>query len=841
MRKAFSFHNEPGFDWNDKAEVSQIFADSECEKHGIQVGWKIVEIQGEALRRMGDNQHTRFHKRIKERLRLKITYHCRYTITFLFPMPEMDEGLIKEQEEMLSKLDSIQDEDRGKNLEALEKLNGLEKTTLLQRPRACQGLLKSGFDELTVLFGEKSATSIQQHHAAWKSLQAGSVLDKVTLQLVDLEYTDAGGNSSLHMATSPTAAEPLLAAAVVSHPSGSSLLRPNDNGERPLEAMLGRVKNDAERVQILKMYAKHAPAALSYALADGRPLRLGLQDDQRQLMEELQPDAIPWTDICDVLHAKDLWSLQSGYVGLLKRVNVTAPDIKAEDGAAVWSFLLCDHCFGILSTKPSGKSSSRLDLGSNPLEHNSFSRQRLSSVWAAIKLMLLLSADENIVPSADHVGESGPVPHTSLKHIAKGLLAATQGPKNHGFDPREPYRKEIVNLVNELQAKTAQRLQSIMDDLQLEDEAAAEAVAREIPCNELHGLVPSGASARQAMERLRLDAKLTEAVENINPVPTPDWVLAQHIDMEMVSTLKGAGCIEKARDLVELVSSKNHLLSPDRLRFSYLHSAWTWAFCADHHGRAVECIREQLGINSSTPPCKGSGDFQVCSFRARSEPKGLPRVLEKTGEALEEELILGDATKILNSQPDLTKEPEELEGEQMALMELLTPGCYVCDILGAEMSVGSFRELMALYRHLRSLTLGSHGFQVVRTKNGFSADVPAGTGGYRDLKLFVLVASNGFTAMAELQVHIHCVLEQKKYMHLSYECYRGSFDHAHLASTWQRQYSFAPPPRSCCAALCEALTGKGSRSAKVAPEDSVTHAWPADGGSPQMGARSLVK
>ena len=72
----------------------------------------------------------------------------------------------------------------------------------------------------------------------------------------------------------------------------------------------------------------------------------------------------------------------------------------------------------------------------------------------------------------------------------------------------------------------------------------------------------------------------------------------------------------------------------------------------------------------------------------------------------------------------MTIDLDELQGEQLALMELLTPGCYVCDILGAEISVGSFRELMAVYKHLRSLTLGKHGCQVVRTKNGFSRLLP---------------------------------------------------------------------------------------------------------------------
>merc|ERR1712125_36690 len=228
--------------------------------------------------------------------------------------------------------------------------------------------------------------------------------------------------------------------------------------------------------------------------------------------------------------------------------------------------------------------------------------------------------------------------------------------------------------------------------------------------------------------------------------------------------------------------------------------------------------------DTSTFPIKGSGDFVISSFRARSEPKGIQRVLEKTEEAIEEEVTKGESERILRLEPDLAGISEGAQEDQLALLEFLTPGCYICDILGAEVSVGSFRELLTLYNMWCSFTLAKDGCQVVRVKNGFSKDAEEAAGGYKDLKLWVMVASQGRYLTAELQMHIHSVLEVKKYMHLAYECYRGSFDHSHLAETWTNVPVLAPAPvpllqpeiqepkeepelpkkglAACCASLC---------------------------------------
>lgn len=190
-------------------------------------------------------------------------------------------------------------------------------------------------------------------------------------------------------------------------------------------------------------------------------------------------------------------------------------------------------------------------------------------------------------------------------------------------------------------------------------------------------------------------------------------------------------------------------------------------------------------------PCKGIGGVIIQSFRARSEPKGIKRILEKIAEALQEEAPVGKTPSILALQPTEKDEhgnaddvPGKEELMQAALQELLTPACYICDIIGAEVSLGTIQEIISLYNSLRRLTLAKDGFQIVRTKNGYSKDATLQLGGYRDLKVWAMINMHGTTLIVELQLHLKSLYDLKKHMHMSYECYRGSFDHPYLWHKW---------------------------------------------------------
>jgi len=179
-------------------------------------------------------------------------------------------------------------------------------------------------------------------------------------------------------------------------------------------------------------------------------------------------------------------------------------------------------------------------------------------------------------------------------------------------------------------------------------------------------------------------------------------------------------------------------------------------------------------------------------------------------EALQEEVRAGETRALLRrggvwqSAPQETSEPLN-PTQQEALEEVLTPACYVCDVNGAEVVTDSFADMLALYKHLTSQSLQKDRCQVVRVKNSFSTEVSkaeaATKGGYRDLKLWLMVIISKTRFVAELQVHLRCFYELKRVMHLPYECSRGSFDHPHLAGIWHD----APASGKKCCAGCVAM------------------------------------
>jgi len=258
------------------------------------------------------------------------------------------------------------------------------------------------------------------------------------------------------------------------------------------------------------------------------------------------------------------------------------------------------------------------------------------------------------------------------------------------------------------------------------------------------------------------------------------------------------------------------------MRFCRLHAAWMREFCNDRQAAIRGRIVRGLGLKldrhgNPIVPCQAVGNAQAFSFRARSEAKGLPRTMEKMDEAIMEELASGAARALLQQWQQLQRQdvsiaskPESLGGaSQDAVRELLTPACYVCDINGAEVVLCSFADMVLLHRGLLGKTLAADGLQVVRTKNGFNKNLSQeevrSKGGYRDLKLWVMVDADGTLLATELQLHLRCFWELKKVMHLPYECLRGSFDHPHLLGQWTGQSKSRPASAVSGARCCTTM------------------------------------
>jgi len=417
----------------------------------------------------------------------------------------------------------------------------------------------------------------------------------------------------------------------------------------------------------------------------------------------------------------------------------------------------------------------------------------LRSVWYCMERLLRGSADSK----REDQGE--------LKDLAKGLLQATRGPDMPKFDPREPYRKEFVAVIRQLQSASARDLASALSAAAT-GEAESLKKVQEVPADALRDLDTSAAEARDARGRIRMDSEIVAGVgRGAKPFVTPSWVFDQNLSPEAWKGLKASGVINNASDL-ERVSNEGpvpHIWQSaqqesvdQRLCFARLHAAWLRGWCAQRQDAFVGQVQRALQIDAvKSFPSKGVGNAEIRLFRSRTEVKGLPRILEKMVEALDEEVSNDKAKQLLDGKLD--DAPNALRAKR----ELLTPAAYVADITGAEVVVSTFTDLIALYEAISAMTLEKHGCQLVRTKNGFSsqlkeADVQA-KGGYRDLKLWVAFQAPNQAAeppmIVEMQLHVISFYVLKKAMHLPYEASRGSLDHAHLFHFWEK-----PHTKKCC-------------------------------------------
>jgi len=407
---------------------------------------------------------------------------------------------------------------------------------------------------------------------------------------------------------------------------------------------------------------------------------------------------------------------------------------------------------------------------------------------------------------------------------------ATLGPSQQDLDPREPYRDAFTGCIRELQSCTATRLADALKAAIETSPDAAEDIRR-LPREELRGVDTAAAAARGATARLRMDTPLAAHAlrdsaggDTGKVLDKPEWVFEQSLGQGLFEELKRKGCVERASDLVDIAdggiagpfrpSDKlQQGLPQERLRFCRLHAAWMRGVCSEQQAEVTQRLRAAVGLADLTDDGKGGpweagGGSQVTFFRTRSEVKGLKRIMEKMHAALEEEVLEGETYSLLQSHAKLAdKAEDDVAGASScklaAVRELLTPACFICDVNGAEVVVDSFSDMSALYKHLAGQSLQKDGCQVVRIKNGFSHEISAAeaasNGGYRDLKLWLMIPAGGVRLLAELQVHLRCFYELKRVMHLTYECARGSFDHPHLLGLWCPEEPPRPEGSRCCA------------------------------------------
>jgi hypothetical protein len=169
--------------------------------------------------------------------------------------------------------------------------------------------------------------------------------------------------------------------------------------------------------------------------------------------------------------------------------------------------------------------------------------------------------------------------------------------------------------------------------------------------------------------------------------------------------------------------------------------------------------------------------LKEAEFSFRKEPKGLPRVLEKLREGLEE-VWKGDYIDNVRF--------DDPKADQL----IRTMGAKVTDINGVEIVLESFEDLHAFYSGLLDKKYHGDGMQVVRSKNRFHEKKNV-EGGYRDVQLLVLMPAKANNSelvrpvLVEMQLHLRSIYDIKSLSHLVHECTRASFDPAQLKdSVW---------------------------------------------------------
>eukprot|EP00927_Polykrikos_kofoidii_P044741 TRINITY_DN38627_c0_g1_i1.p1 TRINITY_DN38627_c0_g1~~TRINITY_DN38627_c0_g1_i1.p1 ORF type:complete len:872 (+),score=174.75 TRINITY_DN38627_c0_g1_i1:143-2758(+) len=829
--KSVSFlRGEHGFTTNGGV-VDSVVPGSQASARGVKVGWRLVCIDTNPVPRHCEGD--RLDKEIHRMIRLASIKTGDYVITFTLPvpvlpaLPSLDEDQPSEEEmkNLICDSDILatnSEEGKIKLLNQLEKLGEETRTGLLRSPAVVNKLLEANASsELCVLVQEKTAAEVSACHDLWRQLKAPSTEAEApstetlmnAAKNADLTFSDTAGDIPLHMVNSAEAAECILDAAGV--PPGVArggdcatpstvqkftkfaksctatfsslglwkdgittdqemLRKRNKRGESPLESILKRITDVAQRKKTVEMFVERAPSCLYTLSSDGSPVALLLDRDELKALSSVSLD---WPTIREVLLGEDAAKIRAGYRTLAKMLSEAAPGLDFTDSELVWTALLVEHCFGVLSKDDKGQ-----------LHHTAASRERLSAVWNALKVLLKATADMTL-PLEEW---------KKLKELTKSLLLATRGPNQAPFDPREPYRQELVMLIRSLQASMTTKLGKAVVEARDAFPEAAEEVAT-FPKDELHSIVDVVGPALSAPRRLRMDARLTNQPPTVAPLPTPSWVVEQCMDQSVHKDLSGP----KVQDIVELAAGTScpsvdqNLMKEEQLRFARLHAAWLRNFCASKQDLISEVTQRAAGIDGSEEgPWDVKGAYTVLEYRARSEAKGLPRLIEKMCEAISE-VFDEEAKKLLNKEPGTVVNPEHEYNEGMALRSLLTPACWVCDVNGAEVVVGNFKDLAAIYKAMTALKLDKDKCQVVRTKNAFSKEVTAedvaAKAGYRDLKIFMVLDLKGTNTISEVQLHLKPLHDAKRVMHLPYECVRGSLDHAHLLSLWSQDTH-----KKCC-------------------------------------------
>eukprot|EP00746_Dinoflagellata_sp_MGD_P147825 gnl/MRDRNA2_/MRDRNA2_80137_c1_seq1.p1 gnl/MRDRNA2_/MRDRNA2_80137_c1~~gnl/MRDRNA2_/MRDRNA2_80137_c1_seq1.p1 ORF type:complete len:1291 (+),score=291.04 gnl/MRDRNA2_/MRDRNA2_80137_c1_seq1:319-3873(+) len=412
---------------------------------------------------------------------------------------------------------------------------------------------------------------------------------------------------------------------------------------------------------------------------------------------------------------------------LEKNINEISPALEAF--GTHWKGILHFHFFGEEEVWQTGV-------------HTKRSEERLITLWQTLK-RLFDAARAREKHAVDLIGD---------------LLKASKGPCVKEFDPRQPYREEFMVEAWHLREKLASENNDAYDELRgdcadwvkkIEDFLAQE-VKEDEELTELH-IKPETLWG----QGLHFNMSVPSWVQNFDMKKVKE-------DLQKVNMVKVTH--DTAYDLLQLAIVQDHLndnhefaLNEQDALIARWFGAWLRGVCQEHQKDVVQKMQELLG------PIAVLGK----TFEARVEAKRFERICERLQELW----------------PEFLKKFEELEREgQLSLfdmakakMMLRQAASFITDINGCTFIATTLEDV----KH------AVEGFQksgcLRRMKNGFHTKSKVHSG-YRDIKLIV-ESECGVQLIVEVQILLESFYKRKKFMHLPYEIFRGSFDWFHLNGT----------------------------------------------------------
>eukprot|EP00746_Dinoflagellata_sp_MGD_P066942 gnl/MRDRNA2_/MRDRNA2_27666_c0_seq1.p1 gnl/MRDRNA2_/MRDRNA2_27666_c0~~gnl/MRDRNA2_/MRDRNA2_27666_c0_seq1.p1 ORF type:complete len:1022 (+),score=266.46 gnl/MRDRNA2_/MRDRNA2_27666_c0_seq1:47-3112(+) len=596
----------------------------------------------------------------------------------------------------------------NRSLEQLGDLTSQEKHAFLQKSNIAS-LMVAACDvfQLQALLGVKSGKELQAGRDLFSAAQHGDLAALRRLAddpEVDCLQRDSYGNLPLHHVASLECAQFLV------EQEPKSIGIKNKLGQTPMQAYVIRRPQQSEASALLKTFRESVDQFLlfdeqgvSAAMRTGGLTRTGIAA------------MLPcWADIQAALAKEDITEI----LPALERLSIH------------WQEVIAFHCFGEPIIWQDGF-------------HTELSEAHLKEVWKTLKMVFVEAREEKQKHAPD---------------ILRKLLQATRGPFSNHFDPRLPYREELMFAAWRLQETSATALHGIYEGLTGE---AAE-------------------WAKNAEDVLTEEVKQDEFLTKVCIEPEKLWGKGLHFGVtppswlaepdltQVMADLRQVGMVgafDGHSDVYEMLQLADNQFQQHGLSASFIISeqdcviarwfaAWLRGVCQQHQDSVARAVQELLG--SAVVPGE--------NFFSRTEAKGFKRICERLQEIFQEFLEM------------LKEVPTDVNVATMDFKMLMQQAAaFITDINGCTFIASTIDDAQAAFSRLTNSKA-----KLQRTKNGFLGSRNSASG-YRDMKLFVELPGE-HRLLVEVQIILRSYFNEKHFMHLPYELFRGSLDWSHLSS-----------------------------------------------------------